>query len=122
MATGHRASPDVELSTIDTTLLLAGLFCPSYFDGRDADERAIRDLAEGIYSRVDWNWAAPRPPVVTMGWRSEGGHYEAEWRIYDESMILYISPSAPPLILSPTARGACTRRAGASTNIGVRRT
>lgn len=100
MKTGHRSGPNVELSTIDTTLLLAGvLFCQSYFDGPDAEERSIRDLAERIYSRVDWNWAAPRPPIVSMGWRPEGGHYDAEWRIYDESMILYIlalgSPTHP---------------------------
>jgi hypothetical protein len=25
-----------------------------------------------------------------MGWRPEVGHYPADWRIYDESMILYI--------------------------------
>ena len=100
MKTGHRSGRDVELSTIDTTLLLAGmLFCQSYFDGPDAEERAIRDVAERIYSRVDWNWAAPRPPIVSMGWRPEVGHYPAEWRIYDESMILYIlalgSPTHP---------------------------
>lgn len=100
MKTGHRAGPGVELSTIDTTLLLAGvLFCQSYFDGPDPEERAVRDLAERIYGRVDWNWAAPRPPIVSMGWRPEVGHYDAEWRIYDESMILYIlalgSPTHP---------------------------
>ena len=82
METGFRSAPGVELSTIDTTLLLAGMiFCQSYFDRPPAEERAIRDLAERIYSRVDWNWAAPRPPIVSMGWRPEVGHYEAEWRI-----------------------------------------
>ncbi len=97
MKTGHRVGPNVELSTIDTTLLLAGvLFCQSYFDGPDADERAIRELAERIYSRVDWNWAAPRPPIVSMGWRPEVGHYDAEWRIYDESMILYVLALGSP--------------------------
>jgi hypothetical protein len=101
MKTGLRsAAPAVELSTIDTTLLLAGvLFCQSYFDGADPEERAIRDLAERIYSRVDWNWAARRPPIVSMGWKPESGHLDSEWRIYDESMILYIlglgSPTHP---------------------------
>src|SRR6059058_2607488 len=38
---------DVELSTIDTTWLLAGaLFCQSYFDRNDPTESAIRDAAE----------------------------------------------------------------------------
>ena len=100
MRTGHRAAPAVELSTIDTTLLLAGaLFCQSYFDRAEGDEPAIRELAERIYSRVEWGWAARRPPIVSMGWRPEVGHYESEWRIYDESMILYVlalgSPSHP---------------------------
>jgi hypothetical protein len=91
MRTGHRSSPDVELSTIDTTLLLAGvLFAQSYFDGPGAQERAIRETAERIYGRVDWTWAAPRSPIVSMGWRPEVGHYPSEWRIYDESMILYL--------------------------------
>jgi hypothetical protein len=100
MTAGRRAGDRVELSTIDTTLLLAGvLFCQSYFDAADAAERAIRDRAERIYSRVDWSWAAPRPPIVSMGWRPEVGHYDSEWRIYDESMILYVlglgSPTHP---------------------------
>ena len=100
MKTGLRSASGVELSTIDTALLLAGvLFCQSYFDGSAADEPAIRDLAERIYARVDWNWATPRPPIVSMGWRPEVGHYDAEWRIYDESMILYVlalgSPTHP---------------------------
>ncbi len=100
MRTGLRSAPDVELSTIDTTLLLAGmLFCQSYFDRPDAGETAIRELAERIYGRVEWNWAAPRPPIVSMGWRPEVGHYPSEWRIYDESMILYVlglgSPTHP---------------------------
>jgi hypothetical protein len=100
MKTGLRNRPDVELSTIDTTLLLAGmLFAQSYFDGPGADERDIRALADRIYARVDWNWAARRPPIVSMGWRPEVGYYESEWRIYDESMILYIlglgSPAHP---------------------------
>jgi hypothetical protein len=100
MKTGHRSGPGVELSTIDTTLLLAGvLFCQSYFDGPRDDERAIRELAERVYSRVDWTWAAPQPPIVSMGWKPDVGHLDAEWRIYDESMILYIlalgSPTHP---------------------------
>src|SRR4030095_16882117 len=42
--TGYRFEK-VELSTIDTALLLAGaLFCQSYFDGKHADEKAIREI------------------------------------------------------------------------------
>ncbi|TFG41859.1 MAG: hypothetical protein E4H48_05460, partial [Syntrophobacterales bacterium] len=40
----------VELSTVDTALLLAGaLFCQSYFDGGTAGEDSIRAIAEELY-------------------------------------------------------------------------
>src|SRR5437870_9009911 len=64
MGTGQRFQ-NVELSTIDTSLLLAGiLFCQSYYDAADPVEAEIRRLADSIYLRVDWNWAAVRPPAV----------------------------------------------------------
>src|SRR6266542_2433202 len=54
--TGQRYQ-NVELSTIDTALLLAGiLFAQSYYDGANATEAEIRSLADSIYRRVDWNW------------------------------------------------------------------
>src|SRR6185436_4112131 len=57
MKTGARFE-QVELSTIDTTLLLAGvLFCQSYFDQKIPEEEEIRSLAEELYRRVDWQWA-----------------------------------------------------------------
>ena len=47
-----------ELSTVDTSLLLGGvLFAQSYFDRDNPTEAAIRDLAEKIYTRVDWTFA-----------------------------------------------------------------
>ena len=57
MQTGFRFQ-QVELSTIDTSLLLAGvLFCQSYFTGADATESAIRAYADSLYLRIDWAWA-----------------------------------------------------------------
>lgn len=89
-----------ELSTIDTTLLLAGvLFCQSYFDADEPSERGIRKLADDIYGRVDWNWAQHRAPAVAMGWTPEHGFLRDDWLGYDEAMILYIlalgSPTHP---------------------------
>ena len=67
MNTGARFQ-QVELSTIDTALLLAGILtCQSYFDGTDAVETEIRGLADSIYRRTDWQWAAPRAPLVALG-------------------------------------------------------
>jgi len=99
MNTGARFQ-QVELSTIDTALLLAGILtCQSYFDGTDAVETEIRQLADSIYRRTDWQWAAPRPPVVALGWHPETGFLGYDWRGYNEAMILYIlalgSPTHP---------------------------
>ncbi len=99
MQTGHRFET-VELSTIDTALLLGGvLFCQSYFDGADADETAIRALADSLYLRVNWTWAQTRPPIVSMGWRPENGFIDYYWRGFNEAMLLYVlalgSPTHP---------------------------
>src|SRR5688500_1471951 len=62
METGHRFE-QVELSTIDTTLLLGGvLFCQSYFTGSTATEVSIRAYGDSLYDRVDWKWAQTRAP------------------------------------------------------------
>ncbi len=99
MTTGQRFGR-CELSTIDTTLLLGGvLFAASFFDGDDPDERRIRDLADRLYAAVEWDWITPRKPYVAMGWHPETGFIASDWRIYDESQLLYLlaigSPTHP---------------------------
>ena len=57
MKTGRRAGK-CELSTIDTTYLLAGALAAScYFNADTEAEREIRTLAEALYKRADWHWA-----------------------------------------------------------------
>ena len=70
----------VELSTVDTALLLGGvLFCREYFGGADPVESAIRAYADSLYRRVNWQWARPRPPLIAMGWTPENGfHSQAD--------------------------------------------
>jgi hypothetical protein len=99
MESGHRFER-VELSSIDTALLMAGvLFCREYFDGQGEREQEIRVLADSLYQRVDWRWLMPNPPRVSMGWHPESGFIDAEWHGYDEAMILFIlalgSPTYP---------------------------
>lgn len=101
---------DVELSTIDTTLLVAGtLVCEGYFDRDDPDEKTIRDLADAMYRRVDWVWAVQRKPKVSMGWTPEHGFNTYDWSGYNEAMILYVlalgSPTHP---IDPSAWQAYT--------------
>jgi hypothetical protein len=95
-----RRFEQVELSTIDTTLLLAGaLFCQSYFDRDEPGEREIRELAEALYGRAEWDWARPNPPAISHGWHPEHGWIASDWRGYNEAMLLYIlalgSPTHP---------------------------
>jgi hypothetical protein len=99
MRTGRRFEK-VELSTIDTALLAAGaLSCQSYFDGADPDEARVREMADRLYRRIEWDWASPRPPGIAMGWTPEEGFHSMNWRGYDESTILFVlalgSPTHP---------------------------
>lgn len=99
MKTGQRFK-EVELSSIDTTLMLAGaLFCQSYFDRDEATERAIRDTAEQLYRRAEWTFFFERPPLISMGWTPEHGLLDYDYKGYNEAMILYIlalgSPTHP---------------------------
>lgn len=101
----------VELSTVDTALLLSGvLFSQSFYDRDTPIERQIRELADRIYRRVDWQWASPRPPLVAMGWTPEAGFNRADWKGYNEAMVLYVlalgSPTHP---VDKSAWGAWTQ-------------
>ncbi len=95
---GHRYR-NVELSTIDTALLMAGVLAAGeYFDGQGS-EAEIRALADSLYRRVDWRWMQRPDGLVSMGWRPENGQIPAAYKGYDEAMILYTlalgSPTHP---------------------------
>jgi hypothetical protein len=100
----------VELSTIDTALLLAGaLFCQSYFDRPVAGEDSIRALADSLYARADWQWASVRPPTVSHGWNPESGFIPYDWRGYNEAMLVYIlALGSPTHAVAPEAWSAWT--------------
>jgi hypothetical protein len=87
----------VELSTIDTGLLLAGILtCQSYFDGADKTEIRIRELADSIYLRVDWQWAMNGAANMSMGWPPEQGFIQSTWNGYNEAMILLLMAIGSP--------------------------
>ncbi len=107
MASGRRAW-QCELSTIDSTFLIAGMLTAGlYFDGNTTQEQEIRNLANELYRRVDWQWAQNQGDTVTMGWKPETGFLPFRWQGYDEAMLLYIlglgSPTYP---LSPNSYSA----------------
>ena len=100
MKTGTRFGRWVELSSVDTTLLLGGvLFAQSYFDRDTPGEREIRALADTLYRRVDWPWMQPRAPLIGMGWTPGGKYIPSDWKGYNEGMLVYIlalgSPTHP---------------------------
>jgi hypothetical protein len=99
MQTGYRFG-QVELSTIDTGLLLMGVLAvQQYFDASDAAESTIRALADSLYFRVEWDWAAVRSPEISMGWHPESGFIAHDYDGYNEAMFLYVlalgSPTHP---------------------------
>lgn len=99
MKTGHRARR-CEVSTIDTTFLLAGgLIAAAYFDGSDPVEAEIRELGHALYRRTDWLWALAGGNTVSHGWRPETGFLKARWQGYNEALLLQVlalgSPTHP---------------------------
>ena len=99
MKTGLRQG-QCELSSIDTTLLIAGaLFCREYFDNENSCEAEIRELSDKLYRRVDWEWMQPRRPLICMAWTPESGLGDHDYRGYSEAMLLYVlalgSPTHP---------------------------
>lgn len=99
VSTGRRAWRS-ELSTIDTTILIAGaLTAAAYFDRPTEDEREVRRLADSLYRRVDWRWAQNGEATVSHGWKPETGFLRYRWQGYNEALILYVlglgSPTHP---------------------------
>ncbi|MBK8700059.1 MAG: Tat pathway signal protein [Saprospiraceae bacterium] len=91
---------NVELSSIDTGLLMAGILSvQSYFDGNSEKEEHIRTLADSLYLRVDWKWMLNEHNRLSMGWHPESGFISSDWRGYNEAMVLLVmaigSPSHP---------------------------
>jgi len=97
MHTGKRAFK-CELSTIDTTFLIAGfLSAASYFTDGNDEEAEIRRLADALYKRVDWAWALNGGITVTHGWMPESGFIPHRWdKGYSEAHLLYILAIASP--------------------------
>jgi len=100
MQTGKRTW-DSELSTVDTAILLAGILSArNYFTQGSKKETELRELADDLYARVDWQWALNGEETITHGWKPESGFLPYRWdRGYSEAHILYIlalgSPTFP---------------------------
>jgi hypothetical protein len=90
---GERAW-NCEVSTIDTSLFLAGVvMCMEYFKGTE-----IEKVAEDIYLRVNWRWTHDSSVSSTaggtfacMGWTPEAGFRNSDaWNRYCEGLLLTV--------------------------------
>jgi len=119
MATATRWG-QIELSTVDTALLLGGvLFAGAYFDGADPAEAEVRRLADDVFTRVDWKWMQVRGAAIAHGWvpdtrrvatnllvggtslaavteKPTPGHLLLDWKGNNEAMITYLMALASP--------------------------
>jgi len=100
MDTGRRAW-ECELSTIDTAIFISGVLTAAcYFRGNNEEEKEIRELAEILYRRIDWQWALNGGTMICHGWKPESGFLTYFWNQgYSEAIILYVlalgSPTFP---------------------------
>ena len=77
-----------EVSSIDTALLLGGVFTVRQCFANDTE---IVSLATKIYQRVDFRWMLNGDPwLLSHGWKPETGFLHPRWDTYSEDTILYL--------------------------------
>lgn len=85
---------DTELSSIDTTLLLAGVLTVRSYFHADAE---ISKLATELYRRVDFPWMLNgHPHLLSHGWKPESGFLPYRWDWINEGILLYALAIASP--------------------------
>lgn len=90
-----------ELSSIDTTLLLAGALTARQ---KFRHDDAIVSLATALYNRIDFQWMLNGDPeLLSMGWLPEKGFLKATWDMYAEETMLYLLGIASPTYPLPAA-------------------
>lgn len=95
---------EVELSSIDTGLLMAGILSVmSYFDAENETEKKIRETADKLYKRVDWAWMLNKDKRLSMGWHPEKGFISSDWKGYNEAMVLLIMAIGSPTYPIPAS-------------------
>lgn len=105
MQTGRRAWGS-ELSSIDTTLFIAGaLTAAQYFA-----ETEVAQLANQLYAQMDWQWMMDGGNMVSMGWMPESGFLDATWDHFDESILLYVLAIGSPTYPAPVSMWDAMRR------------
>ena len=102
MKSGRRVW-ECELSTIDSAFLFAGMLtCAAYFDADTEEEAEVRELADALYRRADWQWALNGGAAISHGWKPETGFIPHRWTGYDEGLLLYLLGLGSPTFPLPT--------------------
>jgi len=92
VATGE-SKWDSEVSSIDTSFLLGGVFVAAQYFRKDPE---ISKLAKQIYERVDFNWMLGDDRLLlSHGWRRKG-FLKYKWEIYNELPLLYLQAIGSP--------------------------
>jgi hypothetical protein len=87
----------LELSSIDTALLLCGiLHCRQYFNSAELEKYAAT-----IYERIDWPWMMAGGATLSMGWTPEDGFIKARWDMYAELLTMYLMAIGSPTFSIP---------------------
>src|SRR6266481_5433782 len=104
MKDGRRAAK-CELSTVDSAFLLAGMLtAAAFFDADAPAEREIRETADALFRRADWQWALYAVPCNANGWPTEtvedvtiihggtpeDGFISYRYQGYDESLLMHV--------------------------------
>ena len=93
---GKRVDTWVELSSIDTGILMMGaVFARNYYDKNSSIEAEIRDYATKLLSNMDWNVfkmdeKSVQPHTISMAWHPEKGTTNWGWHGYTEGLFLYV--------------------------------
>ena len=83
MDTGARAW-QCELSSVDTSLLLAGaIVAREYFNDRE-----ITRLVNGLLGDLDWAWFSNQGKQVSLSWHDETGFSRYRWKKYSEHVLM----------------------------------
>jgi hypothetical protein len=91
---------DYSGDTVETAYLVEGfLTARQYFDGPDADEVTIRNLATQMWEEIDWEWYRAQSPGNVIYW-----HWSPSWGFtqtqpvagWHEGMITYLLAVASP--------------------------
>lgn len=93
---GNRVDKWVELSSIDTGILMMGvLFARNYYNEDNQIEQEIRSIADNLLNNMDWEVFkmgenSVHPHTISMAWYPEKGISNWGWHGYTEGLFLYI--------------------------------